>query len=381
MAVWLVTELSGSSESSYTLAQFGANVPGLVKAGEWWRLVASVFLHIGPVHLLFNMYALYLFGAFVERLAGRWEMFVVFMVAGICGSAASTWLGNPALSAGASGAIMGLLGAAAVIAITFKSIPKHVRRVYIFNFIFIAVLQLLFGFFEPHIDNFAHLGGLVGGALIGLLLRPAGIAGRRKTAFHVAGLAMALVGAVSLFNVVRNVEGGGYPVKTPPLVLVTREDPDRGWSVEVPGFWISLVQPERVQYEGPLGEVLLIATAPDLPIKLGRRRRGVLPNGDRLVTVGKRTYHELEVVASEDNTRIARFRFRVVQPGGSYVLLFKCEARDADAYQDLLAADPGELRSPRAPAAAEAAPAEAVPAARACGVAYQEIRTIRKSGD
>ena len=107
-----LTELSGSSEAPYTLAQFGANVPGLVKAGEWWRLVASVFLHVGPLHLLFNLYALYLFGAFVERLAGRWEMFVVFMVAGICGSAASTWLGNPALSAGASGAIMGLLGAA-----------------------------------------------------------------------------------------------------------------------------------------------------------------------------------------------------------------------------------------------------------------------------
>ena len=207
------------------------------------------------------MYALYLFGAFVERLAGRWEMFVVFMVAGICGSAASTWLGNPPLSAGASGAIMGLLGAAAVIAITFKSIPEHVRRVYIFNFIFIAVLQMLYGFFEPNIDNFAHLGGLVGGALIGLLLRPAGIAGRRGTAFHVAGLAMALVAAVSLFNVVRNVQGGGYPAKTPPLVLVSREDPDRGWSVEVPSFWISLVQPERVQYEGPLGEVLLIEPA------------------------------------------------------------------------------------------------------------------------
>ena len=188
LALWLLMELAGSSESSYTLAQFGANVPGLVKAGEWWRLVSSVFLHVGPLHLLFNLYALYLFGSFVERLAGRWEMFVVFMVAGICGSAASTWLGNPPLSAGASGAIFGLIGAATVIAITFPAIPKHVRKVYIFNFIFIAVLQLLYGFFEPHIDNFAHAGGLAGGAVVGLLLRPAGIEGRRKTAFRVAGL-------------------------------------------------------------------------------------------------------------------------------------------------------------------------------------------------
>jgi membrane associated rhomboid family serine protease len=335
LGVWLLTELSGSSESSYTLAQFGANVPGLVKAGEWWRLVASVFLHVGPVHLLFNLYALYLFGAFVERLAGRWEMFVVFMVAGICGSAASTWLGNPPLSAGASGAIFGLIGAATVISITFKSIPKHVRKVYIFNFIFITVLQLLFGLFEPHIDKFAHAGGLVGGALIGLLLRPAGIQGRRETAFHVAGLAMALVGAISLFNVVRNVEGGGYPVKT--SALVTREDPDRGWSIGVPGFWIPLVQAERVQYEDPLGAVLLIAPAPDLPMKLGPAPgEEALPNGDRPVIAGKKTYHELEVLASEDNTRIARFRFHLIQPGGSYILLFECDARDAAAYQDLL---------------------------------------------
>ncbi|MGD0999814.1 MAG: rhomboid family intramembrane serine protease [Candidatus Brocadiia bacterium] len=335
MGVWLVTELSGSSESSYTLAQFGANVSGLVKAGEWWRLVASVFLHIGAVHLLFNMYALYLFGAFVERLTGRWEMFVVFMVAGICGSVASTWLGNPPLSAGASGAIMGLLGAAAVISITFKSIPKHVRKVYFFNFIFIAVLQVLFGFFEPHIDNFAHLGGLVGGAAIGLLLRPAGTEGRRKTAFHVAGLAMALVVAVSLFNVVRNVEGGGYPIKPQPLV--TREAPDRGWSVEVPGFWISLVQPERVQYLGPLGEGLLIIPAPDVPLKLGPANgEESLPNGEKNLIVGKKIYHELKVTATEDDTRITRFRFHLIQPDGSYILVFECETRDENAFQDLL---------------------------------------------
>jgi membrane associated rhomboid family serine protease len=335
LVMWLVTERAGSSESSYTLAQFGANVPGLVKAGDWWRLVASVFLHVGPLHLLFNLYALYLFGAFVERLAGRWEMFVVFMVAGICGSAASTWLGNPPLSAGASGAIFGLIGAATVISITFHSIPKHVRKVYIFNFIFITILQLLYGVFEPHIDNFAHAGGLVGGALIGLLLRPAGIEGRRETGFRVAGVIMALVGAVSLFNVVRNVEGGGYPIKPPPLV--TREDPDHGWSVEVPGFWTPLVQPERVQYEDPLGAVLLIGRAPDMPIKLGPAPgEEVLPSGDRIVVAGKTTYHELQVLAVEDNTHIARFRFQTIQPGGSYILIFECEARDAQAYQHLL---------------------------------------------
>jgi membrane associated rhomboid family serine protease len=331
LALWLLTDLAGSSESSYTLAQFGANVPGLVKAGEWWRLVSSVFLHVGPLHLLFNAYALYLFGAFVERLAGRWEMFVVFMVAGICGSAASTWLGNPSLSAGASGAIMGLLGAAIAITITFQAIPKHVRKVYIFNFIFIAVIQLLYGFFEPHIDNFAHAGGFAGGVLVGLLLRPAGIEGRRKAAFHVAGLILALVGAVSLFNVVRNVEGAGYPMKPPPLV--TRKDPHRGWSVEVPDFWIPVIRPDGgAQYEDPLGAALLIRPVHGYI----RLEPGEAPLLEKRVPIGKNTYDELEVARSEGETHYTRFYFRTIQPADSYVLMFECEARDAAAYQDLL---------------------------------------------
>ncbi len=337
MAVWLITELAGSSESACTLAQFGANVPGMVKAGDWWRLVSSMFLHVGAVHLLFNAYALYLFGSFVERLAGRWEMFVVFMVAGICGSAASTWLGNPPLSAGASGGIMGLIGAAIVISIAFPSIPKHVRNVYIFNFIFITVLQLLYGYFErKHIDNFAHVGGLVGGLLVGLLLLPAGIEGRRKTAFHVAGLFMALVGAVTLFNVVRNAEGGGYPMKS--LALATREAPNRGWSIEVPSFWTSLVQPERVQYEDPLGAVLAIIPVKDRRLRPLGPEAGevILPHGERLVTLGKNTYHELQVVATDGDTQVARFRFHTLQPGDSYVLVFECEAKELGAYQDLL---------------------------------------------
>ena len=168
--------------------------------------------------------------------------------------------------------------------------------------------------------------GWLGGALVGLccVRRASRIGGKRL--FRVAGLAMAFVAAVTLFNVVHNVEGGGYPIKTPPLALVSREDPDRGWSVEVPSFWISLVQPERVQYEGPLGEVLLIDPA-----------KVALPSGDRLATAGKRIRRRApEFITSEDNTRIALFRFRVVQSGGSYDLLFKCEARDADAFQDLL---------------------------------------------
>jgi membrane associated rhomboid family serine protease len=335
LGMWLLTEFAGSSESNYTLAQFGANVPGLVKTGEWWRLVSSVFLHVGPLHLLFNMYALYLFGAFVERLAGRWEMFVVFIVAGICGSAASTWLHSPPLSAGASGGIMGLIGAAIVMAVTFPTIPKDVRKVYVFNFIFIAVVQLLYGFVEPNIDNFAHAGGLVGGVMVGLLLRPPELEGRRKTAFRVAGLFLALVGAVSLFNVVRNVEGEGYPMK--PFPLATREEPQRrGWSVEVPGFWIPVVQPENVRYEDPLGASLRIVPGPDHRVII-EPAHNEKPVVEKRVIIGKNDYTALQVIAVEGETHVARFYYHTIQSGSGYILVFECDLHDADAYQGLLA--------------------------------------------
>jgi hypothetical protein len=124
-------------------------------------------------------------------------------------------------------------------------------------------------------------------------------------------------------------------MKPPPLV--TREDPQRGWSLEVPGFWIALVQSERVQYEDPLGAILAIVPAPGQLIKLGPAPGEVTsPNGDGFVTVGRNTYHELQVVAREGDARVARFRFQTIQPGGSYVLIFECEVQDAGAYQNLL---------------------------------------------
>ena len=93
-----------------------------------------------------------------------------------------------------------------------------------------------------------------------------------------------------------------------------------------------------MQYEDPLGAVLLIVPAPGLPMRLVPAPGEVtVPNGDRLVPVGRNTYHELQVIASDGDTRVARFRFHTIQPGGSYVLVFECEAQDAGAYQDLLA--------------------------------------------
>ena len=111
LVAFAATELSGGSTEAPVLALFGAKVSGLVAAGEWWRVVTSAFLHIGPIHFVINAYALVLLGSFVERSYGAARM-LVFYVGGVLGGGIASALLSPHISAGASGAIMGLLGVA-----------------------------------------------------------------------------------------------------------------------------------------------------------------------------------------------------------------------------------------------------------------------------
>src|SRR6185312_6108428 len=96
--------------SSATLVRFGALVPLLVEQGQWQRLISAAFLHIGWAHLLFNGWALYIYGPLVERLFGSLRFAAIYIIAAIAGNLLSIGLSN-SISAGASGAIFGLLGA------------------------------------------------------------------------------------------------------------------------------------------------------------------------------------------------------------------------------------------------------------------------------
>ena len=172
VVVWVLMGIAGSSTDARTLILFGANMPAAYAGGEHWRLISSMFLHIGAVHLLFNGYALYLFGTFIERWCGRREMLVIYFLSGISGSAASAYLASHNVSAGASGAIFGLLGAAIVLVLRFRDrLPRPVRWLYASNLILIAALELTFGQIERGIDNHAHAGGFAVGLALGLVLR------------------------------------------------------------------------------------------------------------------------------------------------------------------------------------------------------------------
>ncbi|WP_077621503.1 rhomboid family intramembrane serine protease [Sediminibacillus massiliensis] len=152
-------EQNGGSMNVKTLIDFGAKYNPAIKEGEWWRIVSSMFLHIGFFHLLMNMLALYYLGAAVEKIYGSFRFTVIYFSAGISGGLAS-FAFNTQVSAGASGAIFGLFGALLFFGITYK---KLFFRTMGWNLLFILAINIIFGFVVPQVDNGAHIGGLVGG--------------------------------------------------------------------------------------------------------------------------------------------------------------------------------------------------------------------------
>ncbi len=149
----------------------GALIPALVAQGEAWRLLSSVFLHSGIVHLGFNMISLYFLGSFVEVAFGRGRFLALYLLSGLSGGLAYLYFGgftSPAV--GASGAIFGLLGGILGYALrrgTFSWQNPLIRQLLI-----LLALNLYIGFSIPNISNTAHIGGLVGGFVFGWLVAP-----------------------------------------------------------------------------------------------------------------------------------------------------------------------------------------------------------------
>jgi membrane associated rhomboid family serine protease len=130
----------------------------LVAAGDWWRLFTSMFLHYGPIHLAFNMLALWWFGSAVEGVLGRGRYLLLYIVSGLAGSAGALLFSPESATVGASGALFGILGAALVL-------ERQGTHVFGGAALGIIVLNLVFTFAIPGISIGGHLGGLAGGVL------------------------------------------------------------------------------------------------------------------------------------------------------------------------------------------------------------------------
>jgi rhomboid protease GluP len=151
------------------LTSLGANYGPAIRAGEYWRLVTSMFLHGGLVHLALNGWALFQLGALLETLMGSSRMLLVYFVTGIAGSLASaTFTQQP--SVGASGAIFGLLGALIAYLLRRRGALTPQGKSILMQLVGWAVINVFFGFSTPGIDNSAHLGGCAAGLLFGFVL-------------------------------------------------------------------------------------------------------------------------------------------------------------------------------------------------------------------
>jgi len=164
LVVLLVMELMGGSTNVDNLIRFGAIHPDrILNEGEFYRLLSATFLHIGVAHLAVNMLSLYIFGTRVERYYGRVNFLWIYTLAGLVGSLFSVFLSS-SISAGASGAILGLVGASAVL----TKVKDRVMDGLNYNTMsLIVVVNIGFGLSTPGVDNWGHIGGLIGGAVVG----------------------------------------------------------------------------------------------------------------------------------------------------------------------------------------------------------------------
>lgn len=164
----LMYVFGNGSENIDTLIKFGANYAPLTKSGEYYRLITSAFLHIGVIHLLCNLYALYVIGPQIEQFFGRVKYILIYLFSAIMGSLFTLVLsGDNTVSAGASGAIFGLFGAILYFGYTYRG---YIGNAIISQIVPVVLLNLFIGLTSTNIGNAAHIGGLVGGYVMSLSL-------------------------------------------------------------------------------------------------------------------------------------------------------------------------------------------------------------------
>jgi len=191
LIVFIAMALEGiaMNPTSQQLVHWGANFGPLTLGGQEWRLITSVFVHIGLLHILFNMWCLWDLGAMCEALYGHWTFAAVYLISGVGASLASVWWRPAGVSAGASGAIFGVVGA--LIASHYLgefSGSLFAARARLRSVLTFAGYNLLFGAMSGRTDNAAHIGGLLVGLLLGAVI--ARFAPGREVFPRIAVLAM-----------------------------------------------------------------------------------------------------------------------------------------------------------------------------------------------
>lgn len=181
--VFILTFMYGEKN----IINFGSNFGPLVKQGQVYRLITSMFIHVDFLHIFFNCYALYVIGPQIENFFGKWKYLLIYLGSGITAGLLSILFNGNTASIGASGAIFGLLGALIYFGYHYRVYLDSVIKSQIIP---IIIINLLIGFMSTGIDNAAHIGGLIGGTLFSIAV---GVKYKSSKSEIINGIIMTLI--------------------------------------------------------------------------------------------------------------------------------------------------------------------------------------------
>jgi rhomboid protease GluP len=204
LSVFLVMVVSGVGllqPKANVLLNWGANFGPRTTSGEWWRLLTSTFVHVGLLHIVFNMFVFIQIGPLMQRLMGKTEFTIAYMVSGLAGSLASLIWNPYVVSAGASGAIFGLYGALLGFSIVQRGkVPSKVMSNLVGSAVLFIGFNIVYGLARTGTDMAAHAGGLIGGFVCSLGLG-ASMSGESRNARIIRNAAVSVVAAIVIGGV------------------------------------------------------------------------------------------------------------------------------------------------------------------------------------
>lgn len=168
----VLANVFSNSTDGNVLDAFGAKDNPAIVAGQYWRLVTPIFLHANILHVGLNMLNFFLLGLVIERIFGHTRFLLLYLLTGIVSILASFIFTPQAISVGASGAIFGLVGAYSAFILVHRQAFRHGGVGALSWLILVIGVNLGLGFVIPNVDNYAHIGGLLSGCILGVLFTP-----------------------------------------------------------------------------------------------------------------------------------------------------------------------------------------------------------------
>ncbi len=324
-------------DGEYSIADlFGQKNNELIRAGQYWRFLTPVFLHGSPLHLITNALSIYWLGTQIERIYGGRRYLIIYILAGIAGNLVS-FMRSPIPSLGASGAIFGLVGAGLIFPLRFRSlIRKEARDSILSQLLLITAINIGLGLSLPSVDNWAHMGGLAGGALVALFLIPDVLDDRpvnllRETLLSwVATSMLILVGcAVAL-----QVNWTRSALSTPTTTYASASK-DPYWTVRIPAQWTWDKKDEV--WRSAEGAELSIADnvqKPELVEQVETWMAAAQRTGLRSRTIDGKPAYQLELLARDSNRFVEMVRVEVYDRRLAFVVVHNGSASALKTARD-----------------------------------------------